>query len=68
MLVCGTIVVSWRKWSALLNKLLRAGDDTGAKPRPDSDGNTLLGKGPATFLKPGKVFGTPLPPQETGEA
>ena len=65
MLVCQTIVVSSRKWSALLDKLLRAGDDTGAEPRPDSDGNALLGKGPATFLKPGKAFGTPPPPQET---
>lgn len=36
-------------------------------PAPDSDRNALLGKGPASFSKPGRVFGAPPPPQETEE-
>ena len=36
-------------------------------PAPDSDRNNLLGKGLATFSKPGRVFGAPPPPQETEE-
>ncbi|KAF9650479.1 syntaxin [Thelephora ganbajun] len=36
-------------------------------PAPDSDRNALLGKGLGTFSKPGRVFGTPPPPQETEE-
>ena len=36
-------------------------------PAPDSDRNALLGKGPTTFSKPGRVFGAPPPPQETEE-
>jgi len=36
-------------------------------PAPDSDRNALLGKGFATFSKPGRVFGAPPPPQETEE-
>jgi len=36
-------------------------------PAPDSDRNTLLGKVPTTFSKPGRVFGAPPPPRETEE-
>jgi len=36
-------------------------------PAQDSDRNALLGKGPASFSKPGRVFGAPPPPQETEE-
>ena len=36
-------------------------------PAPDSDRSALLGKGPASFSKPGRVFGAPPPPQETEE-
>ena len=36
-------------------------------PAPDSDRNALLGKGLATFSKPGRVFGAPPPPLETEE-
>jgi len=36
-------------------------------PAPDSDRNALLGKGPTSFSKPGRVFGAPPPPQETEE-
>ena len=36
-------------------------------PAPDSDRNMLLGKGLATFSKPGRVFGAPPPPRETEE-
>ena len=36
-------------------------------PAPDSDRSALLGKGPATFSKSGRVFGAPPPPRETEE-
>ena len=36
-------------------------------PAPDSDRNALLGRGFATFSKPGRVLGAPPPPQETEE-
>lgn len=36
-------------------------------PAQDSDRNALLGKGPTSFSKPGRVFGAPPPPQETEE-
>ena len=36
-------------------------------PAPESDRNALLGRGLATFSKPGRVFGAPPPPQETEE-
>ena len=36
-------------------------------PAPESDRNALLGKGSATFSKPGRVFGAPPPPVETEE-
>ena len=36
-------------------------------PAPDTDRNVLLGKGPATFSKPGRVFGALPPPRETEE-